>query len=172
MAFGFCLSIAFLSDVFDGIIVRRLQIATPNLRRLDSLADSIFYVGTTYATWHLYPLAISSRLTPLMILGALEIGRYALDILKFKREANYHLWSSKLWGICVFLGFFTILAMHADNVMVSAAIYVGIVADIEGLCISLVLRNWKSDVPTLFHAIAWQRQHQDGDQTGAANNAQ
>ena len=37
VAFGFCLVLAFLSDVFDGILARRLNIATPNHRRLDSI---------------------------------------------------------------------------------------------------------------------------------------
>jgi hypothetical protein len=33
-AFGVCLVLAFLSDIFDGVIARRLGIATPTLRRL------------------------------------------------------------------------------------------------------------------------------------------
>jgi phosphatidylglycerophosphate synthase len=36
--------VAFLSDIFDGILARRLGVATANLRRLDSAADSA-YVG-------------------------------------------------------------------------------------------------------------------------------
>ena len=57
LAFGACLVIAFLSDVFDGIIARRLGIATPALRRLDSIADTVFYVGATFAVWQLFPSA-------------------------------------------------------------------------------------------------------------------
>jgi hypothetical protein len=33
-AFGICLALGFLSDVFDGIVARKLGIATPALRRL------------------------------------------------------------------------------------------------------------------------------------------
>jgi phosphatidylglycerophosphate synthase len=40
-AFAICLVAAFLSDVFDGIIARRLGVATPALRRLDSAADTL-----------------------------------------------------------------------------------------------------------------------------------
>ena len=39
-----------------------------------------------------------------------------------------------------------------DGWAVSAAIYVGIVADVEGLLISCMLRKWQTDVPSLVHA--------------------
>src|ERR1700686_4057943 len=54
LAFAVCLILAFLSDVFDGILARRLNVATPGLRRLDSIADSVFYVAALLATWHLH----------------------------------------------------------------------------------------------------------------------
>lgn len=152
-AFGFCLVAAFLSDIFDGVLARRLGIATPNLRRLDSIADSVFYIAASYAVWHLYPASVSARLLPLAFLILLETSRYVLDMVKFRREASYHMWSSKLWGVCLFVGFSTLLVFGVDNGLVSAAIYAGIVADIEGLAISMVLREWKHDVPTLLHAV-------------------
>lgn len=152
-AFGACLVTAFLTDVFDGIIARRLGVATPNLRRLDSVADSLFYVAATFVAWHLYPTAITRRSVLLAALVILELARYAFDAVKFRREASYHMWSSKLWGVALFAGFYSLLALGSDTVFVSAAIVLGIFADLEGLAISLVLRDWKSDVPTVFHAI-------------------
>ncbi len=153
LAFGACLVIAFLSDVFDGIIARRLGIATPALRRLDSIADTVFYVGATFAVWQRFPSAITDRWLALSVLVGLEGVRYMFDWVKFRREASYHMWSSKLWGIALFAGFFSLLAMGQDGVMVDAAVYVGIVADLEGLAISVVMRTWKSDIPSLVHAL-------------------
>jgi CDP-diacylglycerol--glycerol-3-phosphate 3-phosphatidyltransferase len=156
-AFGACLIAAFLSDVFDGILARRWGVATPNLRRLDSFADSVFYLSAVLAVWRLHPQAITDRWTALLVLATLEVARYILDFLKFQREASYHMWSSKLWGIALFAGFFSLLALDADNYVVDAAIYVGVLADVEGLAISLVLRHWQSDVPTLAHAFTIRR---------------
>jgi phosphatidylglycerophosphate synthase len=151
--FGACLTAAFLSDVFDGILARRLGVATPTLRRLDSIADTLFYVAATCAAWHLHRSALTDRLAPLALLAALEVARYLFDLAKFRREASYHMWSSKLWGITLFAGFFSLLALDSDNAAVSAAVYLGILADVEGLAISAVLRRWQSDVPTLWHAL-------------------
>jgi phosphatidylglycerophosphate synthase len=153
IAFGICLTIAFLSDIFDGIIARRLNIATEGLRRLDSIADSIFYVAAAGAAWLLHPQAILDRIQPILVLIALEIVRYVFDYYKYRRETSYHMWSSKLWGIFLFIGFMSLLAFNDQGIFVTLFIYIGILADIEGLAISLTLKKWTHDVPTIFHAL-------------------
>jgi phosphatidylglycerophosphate synthase len=157
LQFGICLTVAFLSDVFDGVIARRLGIATPGLRRFDSATDSAFYLAALYAAWQLDRAAITSRIGPMIVLGILEASRYAFDWLKFRREASYHMWSSKLWGVALFAAFFSLLACGSDNALMSLAIYLGIAADLEGLAISVILPEWQSDVATIVHAIALRR---------------
>ena len=156
-AFAACLVLAFLSDVFDGIVARRLNVATPGLRRLDSIADSVFYVAALLAAWHLHTSELREYLPALVVLGAVEALRYAFDLWKFRREAAYHLWSSKLWGICLFVGFFSLLAIGRGGLFVGVPIYVGILVDLEGLAVSFVLRDWKSDVPSIVHAWRLRR---------------
>jgi len=153
-AFGACLVAALVSDYFDGVIARRLGIATPNLRRLDSVADSVFYVSALFAAWYLHAELILAYKAGLFILIALEIGRYVFDYWKFGKEASYHMWSSKFWGLALFFGFFSVLALGEGGWPVALAIFAGVMADLEGLSISLLLRSWKNDVPTVFHA--WQ----------------
>jgi CDP-diacylglycerol--glycerol-3-phosphate 3-phosphatidyltransferase len=152
-AFGTCLALGFLSDVFDGIVARRLGIATPSLRRLDSGADTLFYVAATFAAWHLYPQVIVEHHCAALVLGALEIGRYAFDLVKFGRETSYHMWSSKVWGIVLFASFFALLAFGYTGAWVALPLYVGILADVEGLSISFMLAEWESDVPSFLHAF-------------------
>jgi phosphatidylglycerophosphate synthase len=153
---GASLAAAFLSDIFDGIIARRLNVATANLRRLDSIADSIFYVSATVAAWLLYPGVIREHSTALLVLLVLELMRYAFDYAKFKREASYHMWSSKAWGIFLFVGFFSLLALGQEGVLAVLPIYVGIIADLEGLAISVVLPQWRADVPSFVHALRFR----------------
>jgi CDP-diacylglycerol--glycerol-3-phosphate 3-phosphatidyltransferase len=153
VAFAVCLAVAFLSDVFDGVLARRLGIATAGLRRLDSIADSIFYLSALSAVWALYPDVIARNRLPLSVLLLLECSRYAYDWWKFRREASYHTWSSKVWGLALFCGFASILVFGNDSAFVTAAVIVGIIADLEGLLISFALRSWRHDVPTIFHAL-------------------
>jgi phosphatidylglycerophosphate synthase len=156
-AFAASLIVAFLSDVFDGVLARRLGVATANLRRLDSAADTLFYAACVFAAWQLYPAAITQRLVPLSVLAVLEALRYVVDFAKFKREASYHMWSSKVWGIALFVGFFSLLVLGASGAAVSLAIYVGIIADLEGLAISVLLPRWQADVPSFVHALRERR---------------
>ena len=156
-AFAACLVVALVSDIFDGVLARHLGIATVNLRRLDSAADTLFYAACVFAAWHLYPAAITERLVPLAVLAILEVTRYVVDLAKFQREASYHMWSSKAWGLALFAGFFSLLVLGSDGAWVSCAIYVGIVADLEGLVISFVLRHWQADVPSFVHALRERR---------------
>lgn len=156
-AFAVCLIAAFLSDVFDGIVARRLGVATPTLRRLDSAADTVFYGACVFAAWRLHPAAITDHVALLATLAALEALRYVFDFVKFHREASYHMWSSKLWGVALFVGFFGLLVFGDTGTPVTWAIVVGIVADLEGLAISVVMPRWQADVPTLFHALRERR---------------
>ena len=155
--FAICLIMAFLSDIFDGIIARRLKIATERIRRLDSIADSIFYICACIAVLKLYPSVIKDQAIALGILFFLELFRYVFDYMKYRRETSYHMWSSKLWGIFLFLGFLSLLGFGQSGILVTLAIYVGMVADIEGLFISIILKNWQHDVPTFVHALKIQR---------------
>lgn len=156
-AFAVCLAAAFLSDIFDGVLARRLGVATANLRRLDSAADTLFYAACAFAAWHLHPSAITERLLPLGVLAALEVARYAVDWMKFRREASYHMWSSKAWGIALFAGFFSLLVLGSQGIAVSLAVYMGIVADLEGLAISIMLPRWQTDVPSFVHVLRARR---------------
>jgi len=152
-AFAACLVTAFLSDVFDGIVARRLGIATPGLRRLDSLADTLFYIAALVAAWHLHADVLRANAPGLALLVVLELTRYVVDLRKFGKEASYHMWSSKLWGVALFVGFLALLVLGESRWFVPAAIWVGVLADLEGLAISCVLAQWRTDVPTLWHAL-------------------
>lgn len=151
-AFGICLALALLSDFFDGVIARRLGVVTAGLRRLDSFADTVFCSSAAIAVWVLHPEVIRERRFILVALVTLEVARYALDLLKFRREASYHMWSAKLWALVLFLAFFMVLVEGDGGLWVDAAILLGIGSDLEGIAISLLLPAWQHDVPSLVHA--------------------
>lgn len=152
IVFAICLIGALLSDYFDGVIARRLDVATPALRRLDSITDSIFYVCALLAALATaYPL-VRPYFPALVVLLLVEALRYGYDIRKFGKEASYHMWSSRLWGLLLFVVMWSLLVLHRGGWPVALAIAWDIAADLEGLAISVMLRKWQADVPTLWHA--------------------
>ena len=150
--FAVCLTGALLSDYLDGVIARRLGIATTALRRFDSITDSIFYVCALLAALATGYALVRPYFPALVVLLLLEALRYAYDIRKFGKEASYHMWSSKLWGLLLFTGMWSLLVLQRGGWPVALAIFWGIAADLEGLAISMTLRKWQADVPTLWHA--------------------
>jgi CDP-diacylglycerol--glycerol-3-phosphate 3-phosphatidyltransferase len=150
--FAVCLLGALLSDYFDGVIARRLGVATAELRRLDSITDTIFYVCALIAALVTAYAQVRPYFPALIVLLLIEALRYVYDIRKFGKEASYHMWSSKLWGLLLFIGMGSLLVIHRGGWPVALAIFWGIAADLEGLAISMTLRKWQADVPTLWHA--------------------
>src|SRR6185369_7469648 len=72
-AFVACLVAGFLSDIFDGILARRIGVATPALRRFDSATDLVFYAALIWAAWIVHPDAIRANVAGLGILLVLEL---------------------------------------------------------------------------------------------------
>jgi CDP-diacylglycerol--glycerol-3-phosphate 3-phosphatidyltransferase len=145
-------SFAFVSDVFDGIIARRLGVATESLRRADTLADTLFYAAAVGALFVRVPAVIRAHRAGILILIALELVRLAVERSKFGRMAAYHLWSAKAWGIALFLGVSEAFLTQRPGPLFLAGIVVGIASDLEGLAVTLTLSAPHHDVPSLIHA--------------------
>src|SRR5271169_534974 len=53
---------ATLSDIYDGILARRFGVATPALRRYDSIADVIYYLFILAVAWRLCQPVVTANL--------------------------------------------------------------------------------------------------------------
>ena len=152
------LIVAFLSDVFDGVIARKLGLVTEHLRSMDSLADTCFYLAIGAVAYLQYPSIIAFYAWPLGILVGLELVRYLYDLNKYEKSAAYHMYSAKLWGIFLFLGFAQLLGFGQAALLFELAIYIGIATNIEGLLASFILPRWHCDVPSVLHAFGLRMQ--------------
>lgn len=141
----------FVSDVLDGVVARRAGVVTPLLRRLDSAVDTVFYLGVAYATWHRHPAALRALAVPILIVIGAEALNYAVAYARFRREASYHARSARLWGLLLFLALFVLLAT-GNAVLLPVALAAGVVAQLETLAITLVLPQWRHDVPSVWNA--------------------
>lgn len=141
----------FASDVMDGVVARRAGVVTPLLRRLDSVVDTVFYVGVAYATWHRHPAALRALAVPILIIIGAEALNYAVAYARFRREASYHARSARLWGLLLFLALFVLLAT-GSAALLPVALAAGVLAQVETLAITLVLPQWRHDVPSVWNA--------------------
>lgn len=153
-----CIVLEVILDIFDGIVARSFGVATPILRRMDSVVDTIFYLTILFCAWTLHAAELRRRSILLASLLFLEVFRYVFDYLKFHREAAYHMWSSKAWGLVLGAAVIALLGFNIAGWLLSTALLVGILCDIEGLLVSALLYESVEDVPHLFRALKLRRE--------------
>jgi phosphatidylglycerophosphate synthase len=153
-----CIVSEVVLDIFDGIVARRFGVASPLLRRMDSVIDTIFYLAILYCAWTMHANALRPRLGLLAALLCMEALRYAFDYVKFRREAAYHMWSSKAWGLLLGAAVIALLGFNTAGWLLSLALIGGVVCDCEGLLISCILYESVEDVPHVFRALQLRRQ--------------
>ena len=145
-------SIGLLTDIFDGIIARQLNISTPQLRRLDSGADQFFYICVGIATFIECPAFFYDHSVKLIILTVVEAATYLVSFIKFRKEIATHAISSKLWSLILFATLIQIMITCHSEILFEFCFYIGLITRLENILILLILPEWTNDVPSIFHA--------------------
>ncbi len=143
------LSLGVLSDIFDGIIARRLGVATPALRTADSRADVAFWLSAVLAVAILRPELIPSLWPAAATIAALEIGNHAVSFAKFRREASPHHYLSKAFGLGLWLLFAIAFATGRPGIVLWCVLAIGVASQLEAFAITLRLKAWRCDVPSV-----------------------
>jgi CDP-diacylglycerol--glycerol-3-phosphate 3-phosphatidyltransferase len=145
--------VAFVSDYFDGVIARALNVVTPALRQADSVVDTVFYLVLAAATWTLHPEVLRRHATALgLCLGTLAAW-YLLDLIRWRAAAGFHSWSAKLFAAALGLWAIVQFGFGGGGPWLVVACVAGTLSHLEGIAISLVLRRHVVDVPTVLHAL-------------------
>ena len=144
------LSLGVLSDILDGIIARRLKVATERLRRFDSRADVAFWVSATVAVHLMYPALIDATWPVIAVLATLEAGNHVVSVLRFGREASPHHLLSKLFGLGLWALFAQLMLTGQPGWLMGVVFALGVASQIEAFAITLRLKAWRCDVPSVF----------------------
>lgn len=148
-----CILLALISDIYDGVLARRWRCDTPRLRRWDTLADTVFYLGVLALVMLRYPATAQRHAALFVLLLAMELGQHIFAWVKFGRNASYHSLLAKAWGLLMASATIAFFAFGLDNWFLDAVLAWGVVCNAEGFAMSIVLPTWQRDVPTLGHAL-------------------
>lgn len=149
IAAALLLSLAVLSDIFDGVIARRMKVVTPALRTWDSRADVVFWLGATAALLLMHPALLPSLSTPALTLAGLEAANQALSFARFRREASPHHWLSKIFCLGLWALFAQMFVVGQVDVLLWIVFGLGVASQLEAFAITLRLKVWRCDVPTV-----------------------
>ncbi len=145
---------AIFSDIYDGVIARKLCVDTPIVRRLDSLTDTVFYLATLWAVGVVHTHVIAEYFWPIAGLILLEIACNAVSLWRFGRPPATHTYTAKCWGVFLFVSLTLLLGFGITGPVFIAMLVIGYIADVEVLVIMLVSRQPPVDV-----AGIWKLKH-------------
>lgn len=141
-----------LTDVFDGIIARRLNISTIALRRLDSSIDQVFWLSILLATFIINPHFYTQHLRKMIQLLSIEGLTYAISFVRFRKEVATHTISSKVWTLLITVVLLQLILTNEAS-WFNLCFVIGVITRLEIIAILLSLRKWTNDVPSIYHAI-------------------
>jgi CDP-diacylglycerol--glycerol-3-phosphate 3-phosphatidyltransferase len=152
-----CLIPAILSDLFDGIIARKRNVAFPWLRRLDSQTDLVFWLCVLGCVAILHPQVIGKHWPLILGMLALEALVYLISFTRFRREPCTHAYSAKVWSVFLVVCFGVTLAWGEDRFAIPVLFGSYVLSWIDVLLIVLLQPVWRNDLPSSWHALRLRR---------------
>ena len=137
-----------LTDVFDGIIARKLKVSTEGLRILDSNVDQFFWLLIITSIFYLNWSFIKVNYLAIACILVLELIAYLLSYLKFKRTLATHSILAKIWTLSLLAFLIDLTLHHQSEWPYFICIFLGVLSRVEILLIIYKLKKWQTDVPS------------------------
>lgn len=151
------LVVLLVSDWLDGKLAIALDQRSEFGARLDSVADWLMYAALAISVWWLLPEVIVGR----RLWVAAVFGTWSLSMLvglaRFRRLPSYHTRAAKIGWLVVGVVSVRVIWTGDDAGLAWALAFVAL-TNVEAVAIGLVLPKWRSDVPSLWHALSIRRQ--------------
>jgi phosphatidylglycerophosphate synthase len=140
-----------LSDIFDGVLARRFGVATPALRRYDSITDVIYYLFVLGALWLLCHDVVMQHLIALAVVLGGEATAILVCAVKFGKYPATHSWLAKTYGLCLLGALIALLAFDAGGWAVIGLACIAATTNGEIILLHLLARTPPVDVASIFH---------------------
>jgi len=148
--FLFLFILSLLSDALDGFLARRLNQVSEWGAQLDSWGDLATYLVAPLGVWLLWPMLVRQELIFILLGLAGFLLPVLLGFCKFRRLTSYHTHAAKIAAIL--LGITTPLMLIGGPVYpFRIAIIVFLIAELEEVAITLRLKRWQANIPSIFH---------------------
>lgn len=147
----FFMLLGIVSDIFDGVIARKLKIDTKALRVLDSNVDLFFWTVSVIAVFGMNWEFVQLHWMSILVVVGLEIFAYLISFIKFKKMIATHTYLAKIWSLTLFLFLCELVHTCQSNFLFQTVIGLGIISRIEIIFILILSKNWKTDVSSIYY---------------------
>ncbi len=146
----FLMILGLLTDVFDGIIARKLNVSSEKLRVWDSNVDLIFWLCVIGSIFYLNAAFVLKNAIWLGSVIFLELLCYLFSFLKFKKSIATHSILAKIWTLTLLIFLIDLTLNSTSQIPFIVCIVVGIISRLEIFFIIYKLHRWTTDVPSIF----------------------
>jgi len=139
--------IAFITDLLDGYLARKLGQTSYIGMRLDSLADYFLFASAAVWTWLLEPTLFTTHSTLWISLGCVLLVPQTICVLRLGKNAGFHLYSTKAagWSAAILFLHAVLSGRHSAFLLDSFAVLT-IIKSIEETLICLLVRDPYNDL--------------------------
>lgn len=148
------------TDILDGFLARTLNQITQLGSHLDSWGDFIIYTTIAICAWILWPGIIQREFIYFLLIVLSFTVPVIIGFIKFQRFTSYHTWGVKIAVAITVVGYILLFTELSDWPFRLAA-FVCLVAAIEEISITLIIRNEHVDVRSLMQAIEYNKENHD-----------
>lgn len=155
-AYKWLFTAAVVSDFLDGAIARLLHLESDLGARLDAFGDMLTYLVLVFAVSWLWPDFIYERLWMIVIVLCTYAVSFAIGFLRFRRLNAFHSWAGKASAVLMAVGMI-VWFIGGPGWVFNAALAVSLLSALEQIAIASIIPEWRTTVPTLWHAIILRR---------------
>ena len=152
----FFLAVSLFSDFADGFVAWKLNQVSELGSKLDSWADFAMYVSIPICAWWLWPELIRREAVFVIILVTSYLTPAFLGVLKYGRLTSYHTRGAKVSAILMGSA---MLILFAGGSAWPFRLFtpVFVLSAIEEIAMTVILPEWRANVPSLWHAVKLKR---------------
>jgi phosphatidylglycerophosphate synthase len=150
-AFLAVLAVALLTDCCDGWLARRLGQTTLLGTRLDSWGDLATWTLVPICAWWLWPDLVRREAGFIAAAAAAFALPIAAGLFRYGRLTSYHTWGAKLSAVLMGASAL-VLFLDGPALPFRVSAVVVVLAGLEEIAITATLREWRANVPSLWHA--------------------
>lgn len=140
------------TDLFDGILARKLKQVSHLGKELDSLTDLFFYIATAYFIYYLFPEVILANKIYLIIFFSLLGVSFILSGIMFRRPVMMH---TRILRICaVLVSLLMVISFWFDTIYFARTIiFLYFYGFTEEILIFLIYGNVNPDTKSIFQLM-------------------
>jgi len=143
------MSLGLMTDIFDGIIARKLNVASERLRVWDSNVDLFFWLIVIGSIFYLNIEFVKNNIIWIGVIILLEFICYIFSYIKFKKTIATHSILAKVWALSLLVFLIDLTLSSSSEIPFIICIALGILSRLEIILIIIKLKEWTTDVPSV-----------------------